>query len=386
MKRCDIIIPIWNNPEYTKACIENIMANTKFPYHLILVDNASAAATKNYLEDLKSKEPSLVTLVRNNENLGFVKAVNQGLKAATAPYLCILNNDTVPAPGWLENMVRFAEEHPEAGLINPQCGGHGDTPIAEYAKMLEKKRGSYMEMNQCQGFAMLLRKELVDKIGYLDESFGIGGFDDTDYSMRAHKAGYRSVAIGDAYVYHRLHASFDKAGTREEWVRRNKKIYYDKWGKHLRAGILVDIRGIDDNALRETLLLAYGLAREWTWVHLWIRFGGSKKDIEKTVDDVLRKSGLPPHQNIRIDIFKMPKVILNLAICGKFIERLRKRMRDKRFDAIIVLDKKAPGIISLCSHLLKASCLAIMKGSVQDWEKKGGEIALYLKNRQKEYA
>ena len=219
---CDIIIPIWNQLEFTRDCIDSVIRNTNYPYRIILVDNASDDETRLYLEGLrfKGQGPEII-LIRNDVNAGFVKAVNQGLKISDAEYVCVLNNDTVAAPGWIRRMIDFAEAHNDVGLINPQCDGHGAMAIDEYAKSLERNKGIYMEMNQCQGFAMLVKREVIKKIGYLDEAFGIGGFDDTDYSMRAHKAGYRSVAIYDAYVYHRLHASFDKAGDREEWVRRN---------------------------------------------------------------------------------------------------------------------------------------------------------------------
>jgi len=381
---CDIIIPIWNELDFTKDCINSILLNTKYPFRIIAIDNGSEPDTKKYLDSVRSER---ITVIRNEENLGFVKAVNQGLCASTAPYICILNNDTVPAPGWLENMVRFAEEHPDVGLINPQCSGHGNKPIPEYASSLEVNRGRYMEMNQCQGFAMLLRKEVLDKVGYLDEAFGIGGFDDTDYSMRVHKAGYKSVAIGDAYVYHRLHASFDKAGNREEWVKRNRKIYYDKWGKHLRAGIILDLSKVrDERLLENAILLSYGLAREWTWVHIWVRTNEGKGKIAGIVENITKKNLLPPHQNIRIEVLNLPSLILSLTICGKLIERLRKRMRDKRFDAVISLNKMIPVAVSLSARYVNAASLNIDVSAVRDWEKKGKEIALYLKNRQKEYA
>ena len=73
-----------------------------------------------------------------------------------------------------------------------------------------------MEMNQCQGFCMLIKREVIERIGYLDERFGIGGFDDTDYSMRAYRAGYKSVSVYSSYVYHKEHKSFDKIGKRKK--------------------------------------------------------------------------------------------------------------------------------------------------------------------------
>lgn len=386
--KCDIIIPIWNQLDYTKQCIENIVRNTSYPYRLVLIDNASDAETRAYLEDI-AKPGALgrdidVRLIRNNENAGFVRAVNQGMKMSDAPYICVFNNDTIPAPGWLERMVDFAAGHNDVGLINPVCGGHGNRPIDEYARELAANRGKYMEMNQCQGFCMLVKRDLINKIGYLDEAFGIGGYDDTDYSMRAHHAGYRSVAIHDAYVYHRIHASFDKAGNREEWVRRNQRIYYRKWGKHLRTGLAVSLAANDMMTLQKAVLLAYGLAREWTWVHLWINTRAGAKKMNEAVKAILEKNALAPHQNIRIDYFNLPRTFFGLALSGKLIERLRRRMRDKRFDAVVVLDDAAAGPLAACGGLTGAFIERLsVKDEYDDWLKRGKETALFIKAKRK---
>jgi GT2 family glycosyltransferase len=357
---CDIIIPIWNQLEYTKKCIEAIKANTDYPYRLILIDNASEDSARIYLENLKETRCDVI-LIRNEENLGFVKAVNQGLKISSAPYVCVLNNDTIPAPGWLNAMVDFAENHPNAGLINPLCNGHGEMTLSDYAKSLAGNRGVYMEMNQCQGFAMLMKREVLTNIGYLDESFGIGGYDDTDYSMRAHLAGYKSVAVYDSYVYHRLHASFDKAGNRESWVKRNRKIYYDKWGRHLRVGFIIK-SGNDNGVLSDRLVkFAYGLAREWTWVHVMINadsISAARRLIEKAVKD----NNYPLHQNIRIKYHALPNLIFEAMVLIKILERrLNPRFRDKRFDAVLTLR-------DLC-------------GDNDNWEQRGRDYALKLKDK-----
>lgn len=382
--KCDIIIPIWNQLDFTRDCIQNIVKNTDTPYRLILIDNASAEDTRRYLDGLTRNSALEVTLIRNEANEGFIRAVNQGLKVSNAPYICILNNDTIPAPRWLKNMIEFADEHKDIGLINPQCNGHGDTSIDIHAGMLEKESGKYMEMNQCQGFCMLLRREVFEKIGYLDEEFGIGGFDDTDYSMRAHIAGYKSAAIRGAYVYHRLHASFDKSGDREDWVKRNKAIYYRKWGKHLRIGIMLPIYPGEEEDAGDIIKFVYGLAREWSWVHLWIN-SQDRKAVENNIEKAVLRYNLPPHQNIRIDYFDMPGIMFSAMIAGKLLERIRKRMKDKRFDMIIGFDNTMGALLSLLSYILKVRIMGIdKKEKCHDWEDKGRRLALSIKKARKE--
>jgi len=331
--KCDIIIPIWNNLEFTRECVESVMRNTDRPYRLILVDNASDKETAVFLQGLAERPD--VKLIRNDENRGFVKAANQGLRMSDAPFVCVLNNDIVAAPGWLGAMIDFAEEHHDIGLINPQCDGHGEQPIETYARTLAGFKGEYMEMNQCQGFCMLMRREVIDKIGYMDEEYGIGGFDDTDYSMRAHLAGYRCAAIRDAYVYHRQHASFNKSGDREEWVKRNEKIFYEKWGKPLRFLIPVTLRR--DNwkgELRSALIFSYALAREWSWVHLAINFEKPLSIDKNAVGETLGAEKLSPHQNFKIVYSGVPKQLFYLTVVFRLLERMQPRKAKKRFDGI----------------------------------------------------
>ena len=377
---CDIIIPIWNQLSFTKDCLEHIIQNTRYPYRLILIDNASEEDTREYLSRFASDNPDKAVLIRNEENAGYIKAVNQGLKISCAPYVCMMNNDTIPAPGWLERMIEFAEAHPDVGLINPQCGGHNDASVGVYAKALERYKGEYMEMNQCQGFCMLVKRELIDRIGVLDEAFGVGGYDDTDYSIRAHKAGYRSVSIRDSYVYHRIHASFDKAGNREDVVRRNRKIYYDKWGKHLRVGVLFPLNTLDSADISHLTEYVYGLAREWSWTHLWINSTQDKDAIRKLIDEAMRAKSLAPHQNIRIDYFNLPRPLFDLTISGKLVERLRKRMKDKRFDAIVSFEEKAGGFVYPIAKMLGISVTwPPSPKCARDWLEEGRKTALSVK-------
>ena len=342
--RCDIIIPIWNQLEFTRDCIENLIKNTEYPYRFILIDNASDNKTRVYLESLKEGRPLNLELIRNEENLGFVKAVNQGLKTSDAPYVCILNNDAVPAPGWLTRMIDFAQTHKDVGLINPQCNGHLNTPINLYAKMLEKHKDEYMEMNQCQGFCMLIKREVIDRIGYLDEAFGIGGFDDTDYSMRAGLAGYRSACIRSSYVYHREHVSFDAMGDRKRLVSKGEKEYFKKWPRHLRVGMAFLLNDdIPDGEIENFLKSVLSLARAWCWVNLWV-FGNVEKNRAR-IATVSRKINMPVHQNIKLKF--LPARYKALHILIRLIERSFGTKKRKRYDAVLINDESLLSLLKI---------------------------------------
>jgi len=367
--KCDIIIPVWNQLEATQGCVESIIKKTTYPYRLILVDNGSGPETKAYLEGLKNKGTPEVTLVRNEENLGYVKAVNQGLKVSSAPYVCIMNNDTVPGVDWLENMVKFAEAHKEIGLANPLCDGHQDLSIDDYAKRVAGNGDRYMEMNQCFGFCTLIKREVIDKIGYLDEAFGMGGYDDTDYSMRALKAGYLCASVHSSYVYHKKHVSFKAMGAKDSFTLKGQEEYLKKWPKHLRVGMtLFSGQDTGDSKIEDALKAVLFLAREWCWVNFWI-FGDCAEN-KRRIEAASRKIGMPSHQNIKYNF--MPQRLANLQTLVRLIERSFGTKKRKKYDAVFVDNDKTASLLKLFYPIHTTKVVFIKPenwGDEQSWKK-----------------
>ncbi|MDD5438883.1 MAG: glycosyltransferase family 2 protein [Candidatus Omnitrophica bacterium] len=365
-KQCDIVIPVWNQRDATRECLEHIAGSTDVPYRVIIIDNGSGSETRDYLAEFSRHHAEDVVLVRNENNLGFIKAVNQGMRLSDAPYVCIMNNDTIPGRGWLGRLIDFARTHDDVGLVNPLCGGHQahGAGIDEYADRVAGNDGKFMEMNQCQGFCMLIKREVIDRIGYLDERFGMGGFDDTDYSMRAHKAGYRSIALHSAYVYHKEHTSFRAMGDRKAIQAEAEKEYFKKWPRHLRVAFAVSVRtDTQDEAIRNMLLSALMLAREWCWMNLMIAGG---EGIEGRIRDVMRSMDFPEHQNIKISYLPRSAGVVHVFV--RIAERAFGTKRRKKYDAVVV-----DGTMS--GFPVRAACLA--QGGrffAADFNKLPGEI------------
>lgn len=198
MAHCDIILPAWNQLEMTKNCLDSVLEYTDHPYRLIVIDNGSEKETAEYLRQFSEEHKDLVHLIRNDVNEGYIKATNKGMKASNGKYVCLLSNDTVVYPNWLSSMIEIAELESDIGLVNPASNHFG------YSSMSDIPNGPspYIGMGRCIGFCMLIKRELMDKIGYLDERFGIGYGEDDAYSICAHNAGYRCVMAKKAYVYH----------------------------------------------------------------------------------------------------------------------------------------------------------------------------------------
>ncbi len=104
-----IIIPCWNQLEYTRFCLPALVRHTRPPWELIVIDNGSTDGTGIYLAGVQDVAPVPVTVVSNAQNMGFPAAVNQGLKVARGDYLVLLNNDAVVTDGWLSQLIALAE-------------------------------------------------------------------------------------------------------------------------------------------------------------------------------------------------------------------------------------------------------------------------------------
>ena len=332
---CDIIIPAWNKLDETRECLESIFARTGYPYRVILIDNASDRPAAEYFERLSREREDLV-LLRNEENLGFIKAVNRGMSRSDADHLCILNNDTVVTAGWLAAMINVVGEDPSVAIVNPSSNNLGQWPdkdegIDDFAAGLAGKESGWMELGAAIGFCMLLSRETKERFGLFDEIYGMGNFEDTDYSRRVQQAGLKCVRAKGAYVFHKEGVSFKRGKKHDLLFAKNRDIFHERWGRPKRVlYVLTRDEGreaalrIKDDALK--------LAGMGNWVWFFIK-SSLKWDMET-------------HSNIRV-----------VRLSGRFFEAnsiFRILKRKKKFDTIYVDDMESAGLIKRFKAIHKA--------------------------------
>ncbi len=235
-----IIILTFNQLEYTKITIDSLRRYTTSPYELIVIDNASTDGTIEYLKAQKD-----IRTVFNEKNLGFPAGCNQGIEMAKGNYVVLLNNDVIVTTDWLKGLIECADSHPSIGIVGPMSnkvsgvqreanpGYSRVSRVPEFAiRYRRKNRRKWYEAPRIAGLCMLIKREVLEKVGGLDATFGIGNCEDDDYCLRSRLAGYRIAIAGDVFIHHFGSVSFGKDGHEryKEFIVRNELIFKDKWG------------------------------------------------------------------------------------------------------------------------------------------------------------
>ena len=228
-----IIIPVRDNFALTERCLANLEMYTDEDFELLIIDNGSTDETANF-----------PVAVRNEENLGFAKAINQGLEKASGDVLCIMNNDTmVGFSQWLPSILNIFDNYESVGLVGPVSNnGSGiqtvpfkgtEETFPQYCKewMLHRD-GQVMSVIRLAGFCMFISRELYDVIGKFDEQFF--NYEDDDYSLRSLLSGFKNYLSIGTYVYHKGQSTFTSENI--DWTQAmesSKKLFCKKWGSPL---------------------------------------------------------------------------------------------------------------------------------------------------------
>ncbi|MGA9422843.1 MAG: glycosyltransferase, partial [Rhodanobacteraceae bacterium] len=211
--RVSIIVPVFNQIAYTTACLRSLAEHAgAIAFEVIVVNDASNDATERRLGNVGG-----LRIMRNIENVGFVGSCNAGAASARGEFVLFLNNDTVVTAGWLESLLRCFDEEPDCGLVGAklvypdgrlqEAGGivFNDGSAWNYGRFedpLDPRFNFRREVDYCSGAAIVLRRDVFDRLGGFDARYAPAYYEDTDLAFKTRAAGLKPFYESAATVVH----------------------------------------------------------------------------------------------------------------------------------------------------------------------------------------
>ena len=279
MSLLDIIIVNYNSTDYLLQCLRSVYDSLQgVPAKIFVQDNNSQDGINRVIAMFPQ-----VNLTKNNYNMGFSKAVNRGLEQCTAPYILILNPDTVILNGFFELILQYLEENQDVGIVGsqilnldgsvqgsarsfptPLTGLFGrNSPLSRYfpnspisrSNILTTRSDSRtpMEVDWVSGACMVVKRKAVADVKLMDERFFLY-WEDADWCRRMRELGWRVVYFPKASAYHYVGGSSQKIIFRSV-IEFHKSVYrlFDKYAK----GPLRFLKPIAIGALSFRLLIVF---------------------------------------------------------------------------------------------------------------------------------
>lgn len=246
-----IIIVSWNSEKALKKCLASIyQLTTEISFEVIVIDNASSDQTaKMVMNDF-----SQVKIAENPKNFGFATAVNQGIAVSKGRYICLLNPDTWLVDRSFEQMVRYMDKFKGIGIIGPHLINPDQTTqpsVRRFPELIDQllillkihtflpdlkplyryfwrdfDYGQTQEVEQVMGACMMIRRQVIDELGILDEKFFIW-FEDVEFCRRVFDyTDYSIYYYAESPVVHEGGESFSKVITLQKQLWYLKSLLY----------------------------------------------------------------------------------------------------------------------------------------------------------------
>lgn len=240
----DVVVPTYNAYEYTKEAIESVRMNTKdTPYRFVFVNDQS---TDPRIEKLFKQVARKSDIILTNEvNLGFVQTANRGLQASDTNDVVLLNTDTVTTMGWLSAIQTAIYQKNSIATANPLTNNASIYSIKELSDLRQtmsiqeigtiirnNSEKLYPDIPVSVGFCVYIKRRVMKEIGYLDEIFGRGYGEESDFCMRCRRAGYSHLLVDTAFVYHKGSVSMLLSGDIQEGkisIDEHEQILLDRY-------------------------------------------------------------------------------------------------------------------------------------------------------------
>jgi GT2 family glycosyltransferase len=226
-----VVIPTLAADARLREALDSLRRQTRRDFEIIVVDNSGAGLVRRDEAAFAG-----VRVIENERNLGFGTAVNQAIRASSAPYVATLNDDAVASPRWLEALVGAIEPRPHAGMCASQVRLFGEDRV-DSAGMLVCADGSSKQRGHLRapadfpvmeevlfpsGSAALYRRAMLDQVGLFDDDFFLY-CEDTDLGLRARWGGWTCLYVPEARVdHHYSHSAGGASPLKAYYVERNR--------------------------------------------------------------------------------------------------------------------------------------------------------------------
>lgn len=309
-----IIIPTYNRRDLLLQCLDSIEAHTHLPYEIIIVDNGSEDGTAEAIR--RRQRP--IRLAVHEQNLGFARAINTGLMMAKGQYIVLLNNDVLVTERWLDQLLYCLSQRPDAAAVGPVTNYiSGDQQIAvPYGDDIAAMQvyaaahnvtdpAKWRETERLVGFCLVFPRSTFEQIGYLDEGYAIGNYEDDDWVARLRLQGKKQVVAADTFIHH--YGSMTMKGLGEQGFAevntRNHDFFAEKWGDL--QSLYLRMPGLrSSGALRSADFFPSGVCvKGWNATVYWLEHG-VRYPLEGNVAEGV---GSPPTRLAVTDLLHLPR-------------------------------------------------------------------------------
>ena len=241
-----IIIPVFNQFQYTHACVASLQTvNEPVRFEVIVVDDCSTDETAQLVPRMNG-----VVYLRNETNRGFIVSCNRGADKACGKYLFFLNNDTIVKEGWLSALVDTFADEPRAGIVGSklvypdgrlqEAGGiiWRDASGWNYGKFDDPKKPEYnylREVDYCSAAAVMIPKSLFQEVGGFDMKYAPAYYEDTDLSFKVRKVGHKVLyqPLSEITHYEGATGGTDLATGTKKHQNTNRLTFAEIWASEL---------------------------------------------------------------------------------------------------------------------------------------------------------
>jgi GT2 family glycosyltransferase/glycosyltransferase involved in cell wall biosynthesis len=246
--RVSIVIPVYNHAAHTLACLRALAAYPpKVACEILVVDDGSSDDTAEWMPQVQGLRYEV-----RAANGGFIEACNDGVSRSRGAFIVLLNNDTVPQPGWLDALLDTFDAVPDAGLVGSQLlypdgrlqesGGvvFNEGSAWSYGRFEspdDPRYSALRDADYCSGAALMLPRPLWEQLGGLDTRYRPAYYEDTDLAFAVRAAGHRVLVQPASRVVHDEGTSngTDTGTGIKAYQVRNRGVFAAKWAPVLAA-------------------------------------------------------------------------------------------------------------------------------------------------------